>query len=261
MPFFLVIAKKDPSAYKEYSIIPNATSVFQKICSMSYGTPDIAIIGIWLDGVNEIAGCSTSPTSSPAPTTETKEIQWVGDPCNSVFPQTGKCAECTGDCDHDSDCEDGLVCYQRNIGDVNVPGCTWGSNNALLINHPGDYCVNAISTSTPAPVASPTTYWECSDSTLRIRTLNGKGDAAWRGCAWVSHKPYRCLDEGHASHCPETCNLCDTCEDSTLRFKLVKDDGTMIARDCGWVKNKQTEIRCGYTGVAETCPRTCGLCV
>mmetsp|Transcript_26835 Transcript_26835/g.40297 ORF Transcript_26835/g.40297 Transcript_26835/m.40297 type:complete len:181 (+) Transcript_26835:1553-2095(+) len=140
MPFFLVIAKKDPSAYKEYSIIPNATSVFQKICSMSYGTPDIAIIGIWLDGVNEIAGCSTSPTSSPAPTTETKEIQWVGDPCNSVFPQTGKCAECTGDCDHDSDCEDGLVCYQRNIGDVNVPGCTWGSNNALLINHPGDYC-------------------------------------------------------------------------------------------------------------------------
>jgi len=114
--------------------------------------------------------------------------------------------------------------------------------------------------STPAPVASPPTDWKCSDSDLRLRTLNGLGQVAWRGCPWVSNKPYRCVGEGHASHCKETCNFCDTCNDSTLRFKLVKDDGRKIARDCGWVANKQTLIRCGYVGVAETCPKTCGLC-
>jgi len=280
-----------------------------KVCSMSSGTPDTAVVGIWLDGINKITDCDAPPTVSPAPTTRFKEIQWVGDPCTSVFPLTGKCTECTGDCDLDSDCEDGLVCYQRNSGDVYIPGCVWGSNSPSLINDGGDYCIKptmptptptvstlaptistptptvstlapTISTPTPTvstlaptastqdelgtpsltPFVSPPTEWECSDSTLRLRTFNGKGEPSWRGCVWVSNKPYRCNDQSLASHCPETCNICNTCQDSTLRFKLLKAGGRRIARNCEWVKNKQTLIRCAYAGVAETCPRTCGLC-
>ena len=113
--------------------------------------------------------------------------------------------------------------------------------------------------STPAPVISQPTNWQCSDSPLRFRTYSFVGAVVWRGCPWVSNKPYRCLDSNHATHCPSTCNGCNTCQDSTIRFKLVKD-GKLIARDCGWVGTKQTKIRCGYNNVAQTCPQTCGLC-
>ncbi len=85
----------------------------------------------------------------------------------------------------------------------------------------------------------------------------------WRGCDWVSNKPYRCLDPGHASHCRATCGKCGDgdgeCGDSSVRFKVVKD-GKRIARDCGWVENRQTLIRCGYEGVAETCAEVCNTC-
>ena len=113
---------------------------FQKVCSIINGTPDTATIGIWLDGVNESTGCETPPTISPAPTPQFKEVQYVGNPCTSAFPVTGKCAECTGDCDDDSDCEDGLVCFQRSYYDTDVPGCVWGTNGASLIEDNSDYC-------------------------------------------------------------------------------------------------------------------------
>jgi len=75
----------------------------------------------------------------------------------------------------------------------------------------------------------------------------------------VNNKPYRCNNEGIISHCPVTCNGCDTCQDSEARFKLVKD-GRRIARNCDWVATKKTAIRCGYEGVAETCRDTCDAC-
>jgi len=81
----------------------------------------------------------------------------------------------------------------------------------------------------------------------------------WRGCDWVGNKKYRCDKEDLASHCRLTCGKCGVCDDSYVRFKVVKD-GKRIARDCGWVENKQTNIRCGYEGVAETCPETCNSC-
>ncbi len=112
---------------------------------MSYGTPDTATIGIWLDGVNESTGCVTPPTVSPAPTSQYKEARYVGNPCGQAFPLTGKCTECTGDCDDDSDCEDGLVCYDRSSGDEDLPGCVWGADSAELISGSTDFCKLGIS--------------------------------------------------------------------------------------------------------------------
>ena len=37
------------------------------------------------------------------------EVEYVGNPCTGAFPD-GKCTLCTGDCDRDSDCADGLRC-------------------------------------------------------------------------------------------------------------------------------------------------------
>jgi hypothetical protein len=92
-----------------------------------------------LEGVNNVANCKAAPTISPAPTPLYKEIKYVGNPCSEAFPLTGKCTECTGDCDDDSDCEGDLLCYQRD-GDEDVPGCVWGDNSALHKADDSDYC-------------------------------------------------------------------------------------------------------------------------
>jgi hypothetical protein len=43
---------------------------------------------------------------------------------------------CQGDCDDDSDCAEGLECFERN-GNTGVPGCTGN-----MTEHPGrDYCI------------------------------------------------------------------------------------------------------------------------
>ena len=47
----------------------------------------------------------------------------------------GGCPVCEGDCDRDSDCGDGLRCFQRD-GYTQVPGCK-GTGK-----HDWDYCVN-----------------------------------------------------------------------------------------------------------------------
>ena len=55
---------------------------------------------------------------------------------------------CQGDCDTDSECQTGLICYQRNSGDP-VPGCTGDLNSRT------DFCIYPTGTSHP-PVPSPT---------------------------------------------------------------------------------------------------------
>jgi hypothetical protein len=48
-------------------------------------------------------------------------------------------AKCEADCDSDADCKYGLVCFQREIGDSDVPGCV---GNATLINDgEDDFCI------------------------------------------------------------------------------------------------------------------------
>eukprot|EP00980_Cylindrotheca_fusiformis_P009773 scaffold2155_cov96-Cylindrotheca_fusiformis.AAC.4 len=46
---------------------------------------------------------------------------------------------CEGDCDTDADCELGLVCFQRDAGVANVPGCVGNAN--LINNGNEDYCI------------------------------------------------------------------------------------------------------------------------
>lgn len=75
---------------------------------------------------------------------------------------------CQGDCDDDSDCLPGLICFQRFLPNDAVPGCTGGELDSSLM----DYCIvsptstlpniDAEDTSTPvevtlvpAPVSSP----------------------------------------------------------------------------------------------------------
>jgi cullin-associated NEDD8-dissociated protein 1 len=50
-----------------------------------------------------------------------------------------KCPACTGDCDSDSDCNSGLICFQRD-GTAPVPGCNAGGRGDT---HDVDYCVRA----------------------------------------------------------------------------------------------------------------------
>ena len=72
--------------------------------------------------------CMVDPTSSPTPSPSASPIaanvvRKVGNPCTDYFDD-GLCEVCTGDCDVDSDCAEGLRCGQRNAGDV-VPGCSF----------------------------------------------------------------------------------------------------------------------------------------
>ena len=63
-----------------------------------------------------------------------------------VFPL----GQCLGDCDNDSECAEGLVCYQRN-GDEETPGCYGPGRTG------DDYCVDPHQTVTPSssPSISP----------------------------------------------------------------------------------------------------------
>lgn len=78
-----------------------------------------------------------SPTPAPQASTSPGVLNKVGNNGNpsSMFPL----ARCHGDCDDDSECQTGLVCFQR--GDSNpvdtVPGCT-GDAGA----YGTDYCIS-----------------------------------------------------------------------------------------------------------------------
>ncbi len=67
-----------------------------------------------------------------------------------------KCGRCEGDCDYDSDCEDGLICFRRD-GFETVPGCTGAGGSRDVKGK--DFCISKGQTSTPAvmPSSMPTT--------------------------------------------------------------------------------------------------------
>ena len=65
----------------------------------------------------------------------------MGNPCTDFWPG-GQCAECTGDCDSDSDCVGNLRCVQREefTGEEIVPGCAWGPNSDSVRLDDSDFC-------------------------------------------------------------------------------------------------------------------------
>ena len=83
---------------------------------------------------------TTSPSAIPTPEPEI-EVQYVGNPCTDFFAD-GKCTECTGDCDGDSDCAGDLRCAQRSkrSGNEIVPGCLWGDNSDAIRLDDSDFC-------------------------------------------------------------------------------------------------------------------------
>jgi len=64
-------------------------------------------------------------------------LQNLGDDgCTSIK----QCEKCQGDCDFDSDCKSGSVCFQRQAYSKPVPGCHNQKNAHNIGDH--DYCVD-----------------------------------------------------------------------------------------------------------------------
>ena len=109
------------------------------------------------------AGASNEETTTTEETISTEETSNAleevgnnGEPAD-VFPL----GQCQGDCDNDDECQPGLVCMQRDGGEV-VPGCEGVDNNGA------DYCylpttseeTEEVATEEPttsSPVSSPPT--------------------------------------------------------------------------------------------------------
>lgn len=86
---------------------------------------------------------ATLPIDTPAPTVPVVAGEGLLPDLVNVFPL----GLCTGDCDYDSDCQEGLVCFQRSANDP-VPGCKSGGMGFFASI---DYCI------IPPPTMAPTT--------------------------------------------------------------------------------------------------------
>ena len=60
--------------------------------------------------------------------------------------------ECEGDCDRDSDCGQGMYCFNRNSVREAVPGCLGGENDLTLV----DYCTYSPPLTSPPVAVNPT---------------------------------------------------------------------------------------------------------
>lgn len=109
------------------------------------------------------------------------------------------------------------------------------------------------------PTTTPTITGQCEDSTFRFKAIKSDGTKITRGCVWVERKPNRCSMEGVDTMCPKTCNLCNECTDSELRFKFTWNNKKMT-RSCDWVAARSTNLRCGISGMKQTCRSTCDQC-
>ena len=86
-------------------------------------------------------GVASACRSTCNPVCELPVAKFVGNSCagDAFFPELG-CDLCTGDCDNDSDCKDGLICFKRSVGDSTIPGCRFGRNYKKIINAEHDFC-------------------------------------------------------------------------------------------------------------------------
>jgi hypothetical protein len=115
-------------------------------CSGEGGARDVYAKDICVDKQASLSP-SALPSASPVELTaspsrnDPTEILHIGPDCTVNFA-SGKCSICTGDCDSDYDCADGLRCVARELFDgfENVPGCNWGANSEKWRNLNGDYC-------------------------------------------------------------------------------------------------------------------------
>ena len=101
-------------------------------------------------GPGYLVDSEPSPASSPVASSTAPFTRPIGDPIrvqNLGWEPPIPLKECAGDCDVDSDCEAGLICYQRNTANEDVPGCLGGDEDPSLT----DYCAYP-----PVPTMAPT---------------------------------------------------------------------------------------------------------
>jgi len=119
-----------------------------------------------------------------------------------------------------------------------------------------------VPTEKKSSTASHSSPFSCSNNPNKFVVPRTKGNTK-RTCDWVARKAsWRCDTHPEAvEHCPITCNTCPLCADDTSeRFIVTQAGQPDTKKSCGWVANKATYQRCRFQGVADLCPRTCGLC-
>ena len=122
----------------EHNLTPGGSGTFDVI-SMNYeAIPSSPPTISESPSVEESLSPTTVPSYTSAPTLEYKEVTHLGKSCTSQFP-SGKCEQCTGNCDSDSDCDGDMQCFKRDGGE-DVPGCSWGVNSESLKNSAEGFC-------------------------------------------------------------------------------------------------------------------------
>jgi len=198
----------------------------------------------------------TNPTRAPQrPPTPipTKAPQ----PSPTPVPMTPKPPPGSDDLNGEEACE--------NNGFTNNECKNVGNDNSCCVWDIGE-CWSTIGrdpcpgTGTTLPPPSPPTNGSCVDSPLRFKLRLDNGKSQFKDCAWVANDPSICTRFGKViSHCPETCGECATCKDAPLKFK-VTINGNTGNKNCKWVRKNKTEKKCDYSGVRETCRKTCNGC-
>eukprot|EP00980_Cylindrotheca_fusiformis_P016491 scaffold4914_cov108-Cylindrotheca_fusiformis.AAC.3 len=79
----------------------------------------------------------SSPTVPPLPSLFLDE--------DGVFPEFGL-VECQGDCDDDTDCGFGLICFERDLGQQSVPGCLGNADS--FGDGTDDFCIKPLTDNT-----------------------------------------------------------------------------------------------------------------
>ena len=174
-----------------------------------------------------------------------------------------KCPKCKGDCDHDSDCQAGLFCFQRN-GHTAVPGCRSGGSGDVKNR---DYCAPRMLVSKGGSGCSSShkcgkCQGDCdkdSDCASGLRCFLRNGHTHVPGCGSggtgdVKNYDYCVPISGSSSS--HTSSHTSSCADNAKTTFTNSKKQRMTCHDLrGYCKSS----RYGAS-VRKQCPRTCGTC-
>lgn len=99
------------------------------VVAVAAGATGVAVFVTQRRGGSRGSALTPAANSSLASTT-------LNDPAREICHSDNPCGTCTGDCDHDGHCAEGLVCFERDDG-TPVPGCSGDGQWAK------DYCYSA----------------------------------------------------------------------------------------------------------------------
>lgn len=222
-----------------------------QVCSITTGTPDVARVIVYLEGVNT-ASCTTTtsaptttsvPSSAPSTSSNPSSIP-SSNPSLSTNPSANPVAGASP-----------APSLSAEPSKNPVPGASAAPSLSI----------SPSSAPSRTVTQSPVSVFNCRDSPLRFLPFPWKPDQ-FRSCNWVGKKAsklaIRCQKGNAFRHCPKTCdptNCLYGCEDSPFHFILKRNSKR---RSCNWVKKKANKLakRCAMNGVRNTCRKTCGRC-